>query len=61
MKVKDKKVALFWIVMACMYIVSITLSYDRIYVRHEYPVFTDEEEIPDPLAPYLNFFNQSTV
>ncbi|MBX4199255.1 hypothetical protein KW800_03245 [Candidatus Parcubacteria bacterium] len=41
----------FWIVVATLYFASIALSYHRVYIRHDYPVFTNEDQIPDVLLP----------
>ena len=49
----------FWFVVLVMYTFSIALSFERIYVSQDFPIFYTEEEIPDPLSPIkdlLNFF-----
>jgi len=45
-KNKDK---LFWKVVIVSYFLSAFFSYIRVYIRHDYPVYTKEEDIPDAL------------
>ncbi len=41
----------FWFLVWVIYALSIALSFERIYISQDFPVFYAEEEIPDPLTP----------
>ncbi|MEK7176741.1 MAG: hypothetical protein AAB719_00365 [Patescibacteria group bacterium] len=51
----------FWFLVWVLYALSISLSFERIYISQNFPIFYTEEEIPDPLAPIKDFFNSSTL
>lgn len=49
----------FWFFVWVMYALSIALSFERVYISQDFPVFYTEEEIPDPLSPvsaFISFF-----
>jgi len=48
---------LFWTTVLAMYMVSVALSYQRIYINHDYPIYNNEEEMPDIFEPLKNLLN----
>lgn len=42
----------FWVVCFVAYAISVSLSYHRIYIAHDYPIYYTEDEIPDPLSMF---------
>lgn len=61
MLLKDRKAAIFWTIMVFLYALSIYLSYNRIYVRADYPIFYTEDELPDPLEDFKHFLKLDRV
>lgn len=61
MKGRDKRNFLFWLLMLCFYFISIWFSYDRVYIKHNYPIFYTEDEVPDPLAPINRILNMNIL
>lgn len=48
---------MFWYVVATAYAMTITLSFLRIYVYQDYPIFYTEQEIPDMAGDVINALN----
>jgi hypothetical protein len=48
---------IFWSLVCLFYIISLSLSYQRIYLAQDYPIFYTEEEIPDVLEPVNELIN----
>lgn len=48
---------IFWYVVVTAYAMAIALSFLRIYVFHDYPIFYSEEDIPDMAGDVINAIN----
>lgn len=48
---------LFWTTVLAMYVVSVALSYQRVYINQDYPIFYTEEEMPDIFEPLTNMLS----
>jgi hypothetical protein len=61
MQIRDRGNFLFWTFMVLLYVLSIGLSYRRVYITENYPIFYSEEELPDPLDDLKHFLKLDTL